>query len=73
MAKPLRYTRCMGTCGNTSVRPSRVKMGRYKKTTIVGSKFSHKLLLQANYEKLGVKANMGIAAKDLEQADSDVQ
>ena len=36
-----------------------------KKTTIVGSKFNHKLILQAKYKKLGVQAKIGLAAKDL--------
>ena len=36
-----------------------------KKTAIVGSKFSHKLLLQAKYKKIGVQAKIGLAAKDL--------
>ena len=36
-----------------------------KKTTIVGTKFSHKLILQAKYKKLGVQAQTRIAAKDL--------
>ena len=36
-----------------------------KKTTIVGTKFSHKLVLQAKYRKFGVLAKVGIAAKDL--------
>ena len=35
-----------------------------KKTTIVGSRYSHKLLLQAKLKKLGVNANIGMAAKD---------
>ena len=36
-----------------------------KKTTIVGTKFSHKLVLQAKYRSFGVSAKIGIAAKDL--------
>ena len=36
-----------------------------KKTTIVGTKFSHKCVLQAKYRKFGVLAKVGIAAKDL--------
>ena len=36
-----------------------------KKTTIVGSKYSHKLILQAKYKKFGVRAKVGTAAKDL--------
>ena len=36
-----------------------------KKTTIVVSKFSHKLVLQAKYRKIGVQAEIGMAAKDL--------
>ena len=36
-----------------------------KKTTIVGSKFSYKLVLQAKYKAMGISAKVGIAAKDL--------
>ena len=38
---------------------------RSKKTTTVGSKFSHKLVLQAKHKKIGVQAKTGMAAKGL--------
>ena len=53
----------MGTYLTKELRKRKGKIS--KKTTIVGSKFSHKLVLQAKYKKLGVQAKIGLAAKDL--------
>ena len=36
-----------------------------KKTIIVGSKYSHKLILQAKYKKIRVQAKIAAASKDL--------
>ena len=40
------------------------KKGKFEKTTVVGSKYSHKLILQAKHKKFGVSAKVGTAAKD---------
>ena len=48
------------------VRELRNRKGKIStKTTIVGSKYIHQLILQAKYRKLGVKTKIGAAAKDL--------
>ena len=53
----------MGKCLANELRRRKGKIS--KKTTIVGSKFNRKLLLQAKYRKIGVQAKIGLAGKDL--------
>ena len=53
----------MGNHLATNIRKMKGKIS--KKTTIVGTKFSHKLILQAKYRRFGIQAKIGIAAKDL--------
>ena len=53
----------MGTYLTKELRKRQGKIS--KKTTIVGSKVIHKLVLQAKYKKLGVQAKIGRAAKHL--------
>ena len=67
MAKAMRYMKCMnmGTYLAKLLRKRKRTGEVSKKTTIVGSKYSHKLILQAKYKKIEVQARIGAAAKDL--------
>ena len=47
----------MGDFLTKELRKRKGKMS--KKTTIVGSKFSHELVLQAKYKRLGIQAKIG--------------
>ena len=53
-----------GHMGQYLVKELRRKKGKIsKKTTIVGSKFSHNLILNSKYRKIGVSSKIGLAAK----------
>ena len=50
---------------NPTCEPSELAIEKNcKKSTIVGSKFSPKLISQAKYRQFGIQAKIGIAAKD---------
>ena len=55
-----------GHMGQYLVKELRKKKGRISnKTTIVGSKYSHKLILHAEYRKIGKRSKIRQAASDL--------
>ena len=55
-----------GHMGKYLVKELRKRKGEIStKTTILWSKYTEKLILQAKYRKLGVKTKVGTAAKDL--------